>query len=223
MAIAFDTSTGDYETDGTTVWSHTCTGSDRVLLVGWYEFSSSATLSSITYAGVAMTQLGTFPADGAGGNVYLYGLANPASGANDVSITHSASKQVFASSVSYTGVDQTTPFPDTETTTSTFGTSLSASITTSVNNSWLLLVGRSPSRAPTAGTDTNVVKLGTGSGDAGWVLDSTSARATGANSLAWSYDPAQTTYYVLTAFAPAGGGGATPYRRRSNLALLGVS
>lgn len=204
MAIAFDTSSGDYETDGTTVWSHTCTGSDRALLVGWYEFSSTATVTAVTYNGVSMTELGQVAADGTGGKVYLYGLANPASGANNVSITHSGSKQCFASAASYTGVDQTTPFPDTATTGNNSGNTLTQSVTTSVNQSWLLLVGRSPSRTPTAGTGTNLVKLGTGSGDAGWVLDTTSARSTGSNSLEWTVDPAQTTYRVMTSFAPAG-------------------
>lgn len=201
MAIAVDATSEGYANSTSLTYSHTCTGSDRVLTVALWTFPSGDTVTGITYNGTAMTKLGTQSAD-AGGYTNLWGIANPSTGANNIVISMSSS-QVFATSASYTGCNTTTPFPDTEAGGSGSGTSLSASISISVNNSWLILAGRSPSRVPTAGANTIVRKTNGTSGDAGWLLDSGTAMGTGTQSLNWSYSPSATTYHVIGSIAPA--------------------
>lgn len=203
-AIAFNsTSTSWVASASSLTYSHTTGGSDRAIVVHVFAFNSAATFSSMTYNGTTVTTLGSRVADVANSEVRLHGIANPTTGANNIVITYSASKQIWSSAVSYTGVDQTTPFPDTTVTGTVTGTSLSASITTTVDQSWLVLGGRSPSRLPTAGASTKILVWNTSSPDATWMLDSNGGRSTGSNALNWSYSPSQTTYYVMSVIAPA--------------------
>lgn len=207
-AVAYDaTSTGFAASASSLTYEHINTGSQLSLAVGTYTWNAAHTITGVTYNGVAMTQLVTRAADGTGGKIELWGLMGPATGANNIVITASAGGvQFFGNSVSYTGTSQIAAFPDTETNGSSNNTSFSESITTSVDQSWVLAVGRSPSRAPAAGANTVVRKLNPTSGDAGWLLDSNAARSTGSNALAWSYAPTQTTYWAITSIAPAAGG-----------------
>ena len=92
-------------------WSHTCTGSQRILFVGVAVSANLASLASVTYNGVAMTRIITRQSnDQTAGGVHLYGLINPASGTHTVSVTPSTTvgTDYEAGSVSYTGADQTT-------------------------------------------------------------------------------------------------------------------
>lgn len=184
-------------------YAHTVTGANAVLVVGSWMFNSSATFSSCTYNGVSMTNLVNRTTDGTGGDIRILGLANPATGSNNVVITCSSSKQIFGNSVSYTGVDQTTPFPDTGTSGSSSGTSFSISITTTVDQSWVFACVRSPSRVPTAGADTVVRQTNPISGDAGWEIDSNAGRSVGSNALNYSYSPSQTSYWTMISIAPS--------------------
>lgn len=113
MAIAFDASSQDarYSTGTTLTFSHTCTGSDRFLWVYVYTYKagSGASISGVTYNGVAMTELESYQK--AQNEIYCqaFYLANPASGANDIVVTHVLAPYCWALASSYTGVDQTTP------------------------------------------------------------------------------------------------------------------
>ena len=223
MAIAIDATADGFQAAGTTLtYSHTCTGSNRALLVGLYAWNGSFTISGITYNGVSMTKLIGRGADGSSGTVETWGLANPSTGANNIVITATASGQIFGCSASYTGVDQTTPFPDTETSGTGLSASWSTSITTSVDQSWVFSTGRSPSKAPSASAGTYLRKTNGASGDAGWLLDSNGARSTGSNTLDYTWSGSSTNYWTMTSIAPSSGSVAA-YQRRSNLSLLGVS
>src|SRR5215469_8019274 len=97
MAVAFDavgSSTGHSTTTASISWTHTAgTGGGTVLVgIAWGATSFPPTVSSITYGGHAMTQLGTQSSGGSNSNggVLLYGLTGQANGANTVSITFSA-------------------------------------------------------------------------------------------------------------------------------------
>jgi hypothetical protein len=50
---------------------------------------------------------------GAGFSSQIWGLANPASGNNTLVIPWTGGQKVFAAAISFTGVDQSTPFPHT--------------------------------------------------------------------------------------------------------------
>lgn len=122
MAVAFDavgpSAAGQTASNPTSVtWSHTCTGSNRALLVFVAVGQNSGgdgtkTISGVTYAGVPMTHLGTrHTNDDTFGYLACYGLAAPATGANNVVVSFNSAPSVAeCASESFTGVDQTTPF-----------------------------------------------------------------------------------------------------------------
>lgn len=112
MAIAYDATASGSTVFGTSAtWSHTCTGSDRVLYVA---ASAGVTITGITYNGVSLTILA-----GSGTGAVLARLVAPATGANNVVVSTGSSEEIAGVSASYTGVDQTTP--DENTTSATTG------------------------------------------------------------------------------------------------------
>lgn len=109
MALDIDASASGTN-DGvsaTLTYSHTCSGSNRAILVGVAIFFDQE-VSSVTYAGVGMTLVGSSINVTSGGATYLYKLSNPASGANDVVVTLPAGARINAGSVSFNGAHQTT-------------------------------------------------------------------------------------------------------------------
>lgn len=132
MAIAHDSTTattsGGKDVSGITFPHTVGAGSDRYLKVGvainqW----GPATVSSITYAGVAMTRLGGSVLSGFIRVEYWY-LLNPPTGTHDVVVTLSDSPMNLACAASsYFGVNQTTPH-GTESTATGVGTAPSVSV-----------------------------------------------------------------------------------------------
>src|SRR3990167_2930414 len=108
MAVVFDAlSSGAVDANTITV-AHTCTGSNRLLVVGiGIDGAQTVSAGYPTYAGVEMTQVATF----APGNfrIYIYYLVAPATGANNIVCNFSAAQDIGLVAVSYTGVAQTTP------------------------------------------------------------------------------------------------------------------
>lgn len=201
-AIAIDATSQGYANATSLTFAHTNTGSNLILMVQLWTFPSGDSVSGITYNSVALTKKGTQAAD-AGGYTNQWSLVAPATGANNIVVSMTSS-QMFVTAASYTGVDQTTPHPDATLAGSAAGTSFAISTTNiTVDQSWIIMAGRSPSRVPTASAGAFLRKTNTTSGDAGWTVDSDGGRSTGANTLDYTYSPSATTYYVITNIAPA--------------------
>lgn len=119
MAIAVDArSAGAQGTASTVTWSHTVAGSDRILLVGAsITGQSTATITSCTYGAASLTQVSTVSAttvgNGWGGpmRVYLFRLLAPATGTDTITLncSYGGDGRAQGSSISLTGVHQTTP------------------------------------------------------------------------------------------------------------------
>lgn len=107
----------------------------------------------MTYAGVAMTQLTSVNASNVstGETNYLFGLANPALGANNIVISGTL-PQIGVVATSFNGAQQTTAVEASNTGTGASGTA-TVSVTTLTNNDWLVGFARGQSNT-TAGTNT---------------------------------------------------------------------
>lgn len=90
-------------------WNHTCTGSNRYLVVGVSMLSLAQTVTALTYNGVAMTFLGAQNSVSGAARVEMWGLIAPSTGSNTIAVTLSGSIASEANATSFTGVDQTTP------------------------------------------------------------------------------------------------------------------
>lgn len=106
MAIAFDAVSDGYNNSTSLTFAHTCTGSDRFLVVGMKLYGDND-ITSVTYNSVAMTHIGTVALLGEGNRAVLYGLTAPATGSNNVVISRTSSNHIVATAASYTGVSQT--------------------------------------------------------------------------------------------------------------------
>jgi hypothetical protein len=102
MGIAFDAHS-NAAANPLNSWNHTCSGSNRLLLVG---FRSPSTTLTASYNGVAMTRLGTYYTLGAGDYDHVFYLLNPASGTNSITTSSPGSGTTYGQAVSYTGVKQ---------------------------------------------------------------------------------------------------------------------
>lgn len=131
VPLALDTaSTGTAATNNTISYTHTITPGivNRLLLVGITEWTGTyKTVTSLTYAGQALTKIGSVT-PGTAPTSEIWYLLNPPTGANTVSVTFSGTVDAVAGSTSWKGVNQTTPLG---TYTSASGNSISPSVTVS--------------------------------------------------------------------------------------------
>jgi hypothetical protein len=116
------------------------TGSNRFLVVAFLGdvIGGADDITGVTYAGAAMTLLMKYTAGAAGNNrfQYVYGLANPASGANNVVISYASVHYILALAANYAGVAQGTPAVDGSGTNYVTATSLPLTFTTIAANDW---------------------------------------------------------------------------------------
>lgn len=89
-------------------WSHTCSGSNRALIVCVnLNTFGGISISSVTYNGVGMTLVAGVTASNSRRSA-IYKLSNPASGSNTVQVNLSGASDSSATSISFTGAHQTT-------------------------------------------------------------------------------------------------------------------
>ena len=207
MAIARDTFTNGAFTSGTShTFSHTCSGTDRFLFVHAFKNSTSDTITSASYGGVAMTLLHKF-SPGVSRYLYVFYLTNPASGANNVVISSSSSTAIGGNAASYTGVSQTGQ-PEVSTTAVGTGSPNTTTLTTTTDNSWTVLFTLGNNADPTASTGSTFFGQNSIYGDAD-VFDSNGAISpAGSTSMSLTTNnPAFPLGRIMAAIAPAGGGG----------------
>jgi len=110
-SVAYDNDTQQLQivTTNTTTFSHTTSGANRALVVYVILSGISQSVSTITYAGTSLALIGARDdSDTSGTRIEAWGLAAPASGANNVIVTLSASNAAWdVSAVSFTGAHQT--------------------------------------------------------------------------------------------------------------------
>jgi hypothetical protein len=151
VAVAFDAASSSNTGGSSLTFSHTCSGSDRLLIVG-VSVDSGHTVSGVTYAGAAMTQIGTATA----GNVraYLFSKVAPATGANNVvvSLAGGGSSETSAGAISFTGVSQANPLGTVGTNSGTSGTTASVAVSSDTDEIVVDVVSVNSS-TPTVGAD----------------------------------------------------------------------
>ena len=110
-AVAYDADTQALQNVSlsTKTFSHTTSGSNRALLVYVALAGTAQTVSTVTYGGTGLTSLGALNLTGTpSGRVELWGMVNPATGANNVVVTLSATNASWdISAISFTGAHQT--------------------------------------------------------------------------------------------------------------------
>ncbi len=182
----------------TASWPHTvASGNDRFLVVG-VSNDGVAAVSSVSYGGVPLTQLGT----AAQGNtrVSFFGLKQPAPGTATVTVTTSAVANIVAGSESFTGINQRDPTTVPVSGAGTGGT-VSLGVLSAAGQIVLdaLAAPAAPPLAPGTGqTATWNLAAGTLRGGA----SSVAAAGTGTNTLSWTPAAGGNWAYLALALSP---------------------
>jgi hypothetical protein len=113
MAIA-DLATATSDGTGTTLtYAHTVAGATDLVLwcaVDSFRTGGPTDPTGVTYAAAALAEIADFLGGSGNDNpCSLWRRLAPATGANNVVVTHANSHDITAMTVSYSGVDQTTP------------------------------------------------------------------------------------------------------------------
>lgn len=188
-------------------WSHTTSGSNRILIV-FVGGASDPGVSGITYNSVAMTKFAetTYPGSGYAGFSGWY-LINPASGTNTIAVTSSGNCTAIASS--FTGAKQSGQPDSFGVNNNASGTSSLAVSTTVVAADCLLVGGVSEDQGSgaTGGTNTTVRDF-TGQGlniaDSG-----TSTIGTGSQALNYTMGGSWLFRGITASIAPVAASGPT--------------
>jgi hypothetical protein len=208
--IAFDAAVAgrNWQTGDPQTWSHTCSGTDRVLFVGIFLGGTVDRVNGVTYNGVSMTRLAKIN-DLSGNANYVYFLINPATGSNTVSVDLTSSVNMSAASVSYNGVDQTTPIDAWRTDAGVNGGAswTTGTITVTATDAWLLTFLRDTNANAVSATKTK--RVGTTV-----VLevsfDSNGTVPTGSTSVTYTSAALRIDGHTLIALKPAGGAPPAP-------------
>lgn len=113
--VVVDAVSAGTTSDSSLTFSHTSSGSNRLMLVGVsINNDNLETVSSVTYNGMTAQSLGSVDHQGSRGDdarVEIWGLVEPAQGSHDVVVTFSASLRRYAvvGVVTFTGVNQIDP------------------------------------------------------------------------------------------------------------------
>jgi len=157
MAIAVDASSkGTGGSTASRTWSHTCTGTDLILVVGVDIRGNGNTCTGVTYNGVSMTEVGTSQVVSTlyYDKAQMFYLLNPDTGTHDVIATYGSANYQGTTAVSYTGVSQVSQ-PDASTDNSATTTATkTTTLTTVADNCWTILIGMSEGGNTSAGAGT---------------------------------------------------------------------
>lgn len=191
MALTYDNASNGTGNVATSIsWSHTCSGTDRLLVVGIHVGSGQGyNVTNVTYAGVSMTNLGVF--DNSNGQVGLWYLINPATGANTVATTKSTSGYHRGGSVSYTGASQISQPNVHGSSSAASGTTFSHTLTTTVDQA--IMIAIVVGNVISAGASTTVRSAPDGSVK---IFDSNGNRSVGSNALNFSGSNSVWTSYM---------------------------
>lgn len=209
MAVARDAIVDGGNNGGSTsslTFSVTTSGSDRLLFVGCVTIAATSTVTGVTYNGVAMSLVGS---DTQGTlATYLFKLADPASGANNVVITGSTTGYILAGALSYTGADGTIDAHEESFESAADG--MTDSIITVDDNSWVVAFTSNPFPDGPAVAGTGLTRQTFDAAFGDWTLLDSNGAITPAGSYSATASPTTNGHnmvMILATISPAGGGG----------------
>jgi len=154
-AIAFDAASNSaHQTTSSYSWSHTVAANANFIAcgVGINDAGTAPTVTSITYASVAMTKASGTEGTGSGLRTVIYYLVAPATGSNTVAVTLSGAPTSGSATGcwSFSGVDQSSPL-DIQNTAGGNSTSCSVTLTGTATGSYYVQTAANPGSTFTVG------------------------------------------------------------------------
>lgn len=203
MAVAYDNSAvvDDFGAVSLTTPSFTIAGSNRAACLGLTHFGSISAISGSCGGQSASAISGASLNEGTD-YIELWKVIAPATGSQTASMSWTTNRSCSLSVITFTGVDQTTPFDGGTANSTAFGTTVSVSVTSTSGD--MTTTCCMDDNADSGKTSSQTKKtFGFGCGDIG--------PGTGTTSHLWTTGGA-TTMVVAGANAKAAGGGASTTR-----------
>jgi hypothetical protein len=180
-------------------WSHTCTGTDKYLVVGVAMLSIVQSVTGITYNSIPLVFLGARGSITGSARVELWGIANPTSGANNISVTLSGSIASTGQASSYTQVQQ---ISSTEAFNSNQATNVGAAdatvdVTTVTNGAYVVDIVATDDTAITVGAGQTQTGNVTGLGGSG-AMSYESKPTAGVVTMSWTDIGALSTWAIAS-------------------------
>ena len=202
MALAVDAVTeASGSGAGPFTWSHTCSGSNRILMVGVSYYDSGDTISALTYNSVSMTVVPSSTVSNGQYTSTLYYLVAPATGSNTVSVTFTGGVFDFkAGSISYTGGDQSAPLGTAATAT---GSSTTPSVTVTSAAGEIVMDNLTIAHSGTLTVDGSQTQRWNGTGGTGFIKGGASTEDGAASvSMDWANSTSQDWAFVGVPIKP---------------------
>ena len=174
MAIAYDAVSVLGESSNQITISHTCTGSNLVLIVGIMDKTDAAEqCTGVTYDGDAMTKIDSIRGgDGIGRWLSLWYKIAPSTGANNIVASFNDAGYHRCQGVSYTGCRQSDVPENSSTQTTGADAAYDHSLTSAFLDCWHIFFPKNDTGTHAAGTGTTLRGVATDSN----IMDSNSAK-----------------------------------------------
>lgn len=206
-------------------WNHTCTGTNRYLLVGISMLSLAQTVTGITYNGVALKFLGSKNSVSGAARVEMWGLVAPATGTNSIAVTLSGAIASAGNASSYTTVNQTSPYEafNSAQATNVGAADATVDVTTVANNDWCVDILATDDTAVTVGAGQTQSGNVSGAGGSGAMSYEGPKTPAGAVTMSWTNVGALATWAIGSiALRPVGSSNlGTTYISRMGLMGIG--
>lgn len=195
MAIAFDAAVAA-QTDSTDpTWSHTCTGSNGLLVV---TGDAAADYTSITYNSVALTKAVTVTS-ALTTRIQIWYLLNPSTGANTIVVTGGNGR---CQSSSYTGVGSIDATASVADSARVGAGNITVALSVVATGCWVVGNNEDTTLNPTGGVIITARRGGETVYGGGRVGDSDATVSTGSIAVGYSYAGSNTASIVCMSFAP---------------------
>jgi hypothetical protein len=196
-------------------WSHTCSGSNRILVVGvnarGLVSNTNTTVTGVTYNGVALTKIRHDSVDSGDtmrGRTELWYLIAPATGANNIVVTWTGTVDFeCCGAISLTGAIQSSSAIDANNGQSAnTDTTPSTDVTVVAQGCYVIdsIYSRSETSFANNSDQTNIFNVLVNSAGDGTGMSYKIATATGATTMGWTTGPEETTLSAVS-IAPIGG------------------
>jgi hypothetical protein len=190
---------------GPLTYSYTTAGNNRLLVVDFFGNNTglSSDVTGVTYAGVAMTLIGTVQDSSSGRWIYMYGLVNPAVGANNVVASFNSSNFcAHSQAVSYDGVNQSNFLDASTTNTAGSGTTFTTNLTTVASGTWATLVATNDYNGAIAAGAGSTLRQSDGPYLLG-IFDTNGPLSIGSHSMSVTDGSSSNWASIMASFAPA--------------------
>lgn len=184
------------------LWSHTTSGSNRILFVECVFDTSTDPITAISYGGDPMNFLTSnhyLQTDNSNRYLVAYYLTNPLSGANNVSISFGSTTYVEGCwATSYTGAAQSGVPDNVATSSASLVSSISTTFSPVANGSWIVSLAGGE-RIPVGWTGS----VGRGSINNGFGIGDTNSSISGSHMTTYTLESSTNMGIISWSFAPA--------------------